>query len=388
MIDFLEIFDELIACSRLIMRDWKAGQNLHTARKRVTVDLTDRILHAFVPKDCDGAVIDKYWGSVHLILTGKDDIALLPITRHLKELWLLIRDIRMGVRTDNGDKQARFHILQALPAAFQQLVVFLVMSSCGTDQAAISSKYEHCKTLLIEGRKQLLLMVHTLDFRGRVGFEAVSPQALLALMISNLISSISPDGDCDLTEVYSEYTLKLQSMVRDRASVGVYDKIKLLQEEVDTVKTGLVQQHNIMEDFKIIVRESQWNTGLSTAVIDRILEAVEQQIEDFNELQAQADNARFLAAQSISMKTEDNNNKAILVFPVTTIIFLPLSFATSFLGMNTSDSRNMDSSQNLFWAIDIPLTLAILTMAWVVAFFGSLKQRALRVLKRSEAKHD
>ena len=71
-----------------------------------------------------------------------------------------------------------------------------------------------------------------------------------------------------------------------------------------------------------------------------MLRGIERRIEDFEELQTQADNARALAVQSISIKTE-TNNKAILVFTVTTVTFHPLSFVTSYLGMNTLDLRNM-----------------------------------------------
>src|SRR5690242_16586760 len=59
--------------------------------------------------------------------------------------------------------------------------------------------------------------------------------------------------------------------------------------------------------------------------------------------------------QSLEINEEDHG-KAILVFTVVTVIFLPLSFVTSYLGMNTTDIRDMGSSSRLFWAIAVPLT--------------------------------
>lgn len=37
------------------------------------------------------------------------------------------------------------------------------------------------------------------------------------------------------------------------------------------------------------------------------------------------------------------------LFIIVTIIFLPLSFVSSFFGMNTSDIRNINDSQKVFW---------------------------------------
>jgi Mg2+ and Co2+ transporter CorA len=59
--------------------------------------------------------------------------------------------------------------------------------------------------------------------------------------------------------------------------------------------------------------------------------------------------------QSLEINEEDHG-KAIMIFTIVTIIFLPLSFVTSYLGMNTSDIRDMESRQSLFWSIAIPLT--------------------------------
>lgn len=354
--------------------------------KGIIFDLSDKIIHAFVPRECESPLVAKYWGSVFGFLTEKDVAVSRNFILRLRMLWSLIEGIHRGVQTTDGSRQS-FHIPQALPAAFQQLVMFFVFSSSTSLEAATMTSFESCKALLLEAKKQLIMMNHTFDLRGRVDFQAVDPQALLALMVSNLVTKISPEGDCDLTEVYSEYALEIQHMVRDRASVQVYDKIKLLQEEIDVIKAGLVQQDSVLRDFKSIIWESRHGASLSKNVADRVLESIQQRIEDFDELQVQADNARFLAAQSISLKAE-NNSKAILVFTVTTIIFLPLSFVTSYLGMNTSDLRSTSSGQSLFWAVGVPLTLVVLGCALVAAFFGSLRQRALRAMKWFKDKCD
>ena len=309
----------------------------------------------------------------------QDEAILNAITGRLLDIHDLVRSIQLGVRTDDGSKQARYQIPRALPAAFQHLVMLLVVASTVQNWSDHSwnqmlATFDECESLFIEGRKQLILMIHTDDYRESAGFQAVDSEALLSLVLANLISHLSEEREFHLTEVYSEYTTRIQSVVRDQASVKVYDDIKLLREELDVIKITLKQQDETLRDFRSTITVPEGVASLSFSVIDRILESVEQRIDDFNELQGQAETARFLAAQSISLKAE-SNNKAIIVFTVVTIIFLPLSFVTSYLGMNTSDLRNMQSTQTLFWAIGAPVAFVVLSAAVVAAFYGTLTQR-------------
>lgn len=65
---------------------------------------------------------------------------------------------------------------------------------------------------------------------------------------------------------------------------------------------------------------------------------------------------------------QEDQGKAVLVFTIMTVVFTPLSFVTSYLGMNTADIRDMNSSQTLYWAISAPLTVGIITIVLFVAF--------------------
>ena len=87
--------------------------------------------------------------------------------------------------------------------------------------------FDDCEGLLVEGRKQLLLMIHTDDYRHSSSFQAVDSEALLSLVLANLISSISSNEDFHLTDVYAEYTNNIQCIVRDSASVKV-DQMRTL----------------------------------------------------------------------------------------------------------------------------------------------------------------
>jgi hypothetical protein len=78
---------------------------------------------------------------------------------------------------------------------------------------------------------------------------------------------------------------------------------------------------------------------------------------------------------------EEGNSKAILVFTLVTIVFLPLSFVSSVFGMNTVDVRNMDSTQTLFWAIALPVTAAVGGIALLAAYGGPLLHHHMQSLR-------
>ena len=346
---------------------------------------SQRIINALVPEGCEEPVIAKYWGAVYRSLAERDCNSLRYFSNGLAALWTSICDIQTEIQSEDEAKPPRYRIPPALPAAFQYLVMFFVLASSPSHESAANEKYRCCQTSLIEAKRQLVSMIHTLDYGGRAGFEAVNSEALVGLVFSNLLSRISPNGEYDLTEIYSEYTTKLQIMVRDKASVKVYHEIKLLREEIDVIKSILKEQEDVLSDFKGIIDDVHDKASLTVEVIDRMLRSIERRIEDFEELQTQADDARSLAAQSISIKAE-TNSKAILVFTVTTITFLPLSFVTSYLGMNTSDLRNMVSGQTLFWAIGVPLTIVVLSLALLAAFYGSMRQQFSWIMRQEKEK--
>jgi len=81
---------------------------------------------------------------------------------------------------------------------------------------------------------------------------------------------------------------------------------------------------------------------------------------------------------------KENNGNAIIVFTIVTIIFLPLSWATSYLGMNTIDVRNLEQGQWLFWTIALPVTTVVIGLAVLVVLKGESIREFL--IKREGAK--
>ena len=54
------------------------------------------------------------------------------------------------------------------------------------------------------------------------------------------------------------------------------------------------------------------------------------------------------------------------MFTIVTIVFLPLSFFTSYFGMNFTDNHNLLSGQDVFWEVcgSITVFIVVFTLAY------------------------
>ena len=80
----------------------------------------------------------------------------------------------------------------------------------------------------------------------------------------------------------------------------------------------------------------------------------------------------------------DSQNKAIFVFTGVTIVFLPLSFFTSYYGMNLQGIVNSTRSEHYFWRLCGSIALAIVVVVVLWAYRHGLK-RTLRARLRKPA---
>ncbi len=64
----------------------------------------------------------------------------------------------------------------------------------------------------------------------------------------------------------------------------------------------------------------------------------------------------------------ESNNQAIVVFTVVAVVFLPLSFFTSYYGMNLQGIANTDKDERYFWMVCGPVTVSIVILTLVFGF--------------------
>lgn len=99
---------------------------------------------------------------------------------------------------------------------------------------------------------------------------------------------------------------------------------------------------------------------------------VEQRESEFRKLEGFANSLDRTIAYKMD-STRDRQERAIYAFTLVTIIFLPISAVSSIFGMNTTDVRDMEYSQGLYWAVALPLTFFIIVAGlWFMGELGNL----------------
>jgi Mg2+ and Co2+ transporter CorA len=120
--------------------------------------------------------------------------------------------------------------------------------------------------------------------------------------------------------------------------------------------------------------------------IDKILKAIGGRLIDCTELRERASRLAIQNVQLVETQLEDNG-KAIIIFTVVTIFFLPPTFVTGFFGMNLG-GNNPTGSKDHFWMIALPLTFGVVLLCLFAAFSRSIKRWIQRHVKqRKEKKH-
>jgi Mg2+ and Co2+ transporter CorA len=101
----------------------------------------------------------------------------------------------------------------------------------------------------------------------------------------------------------------------------------------------------------------------------QLLENLQREYTDLVDLRENSNALINRTIQLVNIRLEDHG-KAILVFTIVTIVFLPLSFISSFFGMNFSDIRDMEQTQRLFWIVAASLTAGTVSFSVFLAFYG------------------
>ena len=101
----------------------------------------------------------------------------------------------------------------------------------------------------------------------------------------------------------------------------------------------------------------------------QLLDNLNRELTDLRDLRDTTDRLVTRTIQLVNIRLEDHG-KAILVFTVVTIIFLPLNFVSSFFGMNVLDIRTTTQTQWLFWAVALCVTAGVVAASVFLAFSG------------------
>ena len=170
--------------------------------------------------------------------------------------------------------------------------------------------------------------------------------------------------------------VEVQTHRIERAQPEISD----LRQEITAVTKALDNQFSVLNKLHegFLSQRAGWsylNSGdmkHEVSVIKQCISHVENRIKGFEEMGFQANELeswvcvhfpningfqRLTVTWQNTQKiasTKDRQDKAIYAFTIVTIIFLPLSFVSGFLGKNTIDIRNSNSNQWVFGPLVFP----------------------------------
>jgi Mg2+ and Co2+ transporter CorA len=220
--------------------------------------------------------------------------------------------------------------------------------------------------------------------------------ATLSGALGMLHRSFWTDITLCLSDRYASYLGHLQYRLLRSPSTKLVMDLLQVQEELNIIISIMEQQMDLVADLQGITipgrnrRQSQRHDQRPLSSIPpadvatyrqmsfsrlsdpaaQLLENLQREYADLVDLRENSNALINRTIQLVNIRLEDHG-KAILVFTMVTIIFLPLSFISSFFGMNFSDIRDMQQTQRLFWITAASLTVGTVTFSAFLAFYGS-----------------
>ncbi|KAL7954776.1 hypothetical protein V8C34DRAFT_293425 [Trichoderma compactum] len=181
-----------------------------------------------------------------------------------------------------------------------------------------------------------------------------------------------------LLQLYKEYTSRLHFQANNRPRKRVFLDIHGLEEELQALDKLVDSQESCLYNVLTVIDPltSRYTTETRLREFRAEVQHGNVQLHQLIERRREIDNLatrlcilKDQVKQTIEIMEEDHG-KAIRVFTVVTLFFLPLSFVSSFLGMNTIDVRDSSWNQRIFWITGIPMTVVVLSLAWIYGYKG------------------
>lgn len=168
-------------------------------------------------------------------------------------------------------------------------------------------------------------------------------------------------------------------MIR-RPSKRQISVISAMMDEIARLNKVRDWQHKVIQSLKTVLTPETHLQPLKdlrdkTYQLERYMledtdEKIQEQSEIFQSNLEQGDRLLQMVNESTEI-TKDDHSRAIFVFTVVTVIFLPLSFVAAYLSMNGGPSEDSwRETQALFWQIATPLAVGVGVFCLAVALQG------------------
>ncbi|KAJ5777604.1 hypothetical protein N7520_000850 [Penicillium odoratum] len=347
----------------------------------------------------------------YLTFTCRNDVQRLlnELEDYITSLERMASQIQHGVSENGKFDRDTYKIPSSLVDAFQNFVIMVVtganavkssyqlrevytdVNSLPTvinflDSDKITNLATEAEEAMGNAMKDIVLMTFTNEESGVVTYQAVSPSLVITLLLGDI--RYSNHGNLHLIGIYEKYIQFLQFKAGDYPSRRLMQEIYTFREELLMVEKVAEEQRQILNDYRSVLRPSTFRITTESRIssfelenrrLSKLLDRIDEDCELIQTLLNRLESIATQTRNGVEVRQEDQG-KAILVFTIVTVIFMPLSFVTSYLGMNTNDIRNMENSQKLFWIVSIPLTVFIIAAILLVAFQVDRLREALEIL--------
>ncbi|KAI1745226.1 hypothetical protein F4680DRAFT_401433 [Xylaria scruposa] len=231
-------------------------------------------------------------------------------------------------------------------------------------ESATKLAFRNAEEALDRAKDDILRVFAPSDWKKLEDYLSVN-QGMITTSALNFLARGDAYPFC-LEGIYRDYCSKLRLRVRDSPERALLDDLDRAEEEMDSIIATISAQSSIIR----VLHDSHFADDRKLVEsIESTTAELRDRKEIYEDLKVRVEAMRKQVIRQIELK-QDNNSKAITVFTIVTVIFLPLSFVTSYLGMNTVDIRDTDSKQWLFWAVSIPVTVSIVGLAMTMAYQG------------------
>ncbi|RFN53432.1 mg2+ transporter [Fusarium flagelliforme] len=251
----------------------------------------------------------------------------------------------------------------------------------------ISKKHTNHKIWDSLNRAKQSVIMADIDQDGldRLNISSISPEVLVTIFLNNLHRDTIVRGSrkkLDIVKHYQRISNALRSAAIRNPARKRFLEISRLEEELEALQAVLDVQECTVERYKVAINPVGLKPdptspaclqhrkdvyGLEARYLDSQIKRLAEDRETLEMLRTVAKKARKDMRQVLEV-LDEGHGKAIRVFTFVTLFFLPLSFVTSFFGMNTTDVRDIQWNQRIFWSSAIPLTLLVLSIALLYGY--------------------
>ncbi|RBR10188.1 uncharacterized protein FIESC28_09574 [Fusarium coffeatum] len=308
------------------------------------------------------------------------------LSEDLLDIWTMAHEIHTLALGKN------LFLLQSLMDTFEHIVIKIALA------AEELAQMNQVRLRLPETSVVMADIGH--DGRDRLNISTINPEVLVTILLNNLHRDTIVQGTrkkLDIVKHYQRVSNALRSAAIRNPARKRFLEISRLEEELEALQAVLQVQECTLERYKVAINPVGLKSDPTSLAYlqdrkdiyhleERYLNSQIKRLADDREtlemLRNVANKARKDMRQVLEV-LDEGHGKAIRVFTFVTLFFLPLSFVTSFFGMNTTDVRDIEWNQKIFWSSAIPLTLAVLSIALLYGYKWDLISSRVRNACRS-----